>query len=734
MMQPESLAQLAESGNVRTVEEEWMRVMESADLTTDTLASYDFVLKALRQIDKDSQAGALAWAAVETVSARFDPVDTLRVAGPFLLAVGDNEDLRTQVAQLYRQAYSDREGLESLMSESGIEGGRPVRRALRTLEVCLALDRGAFLSARDEDDAARVDEIDISTWDFTITTTSGQEVVGAVHLADRYEPADTTDFAVMRQFNREQFAHQLQKDPAAVVIGFCRDRGNRITSDELASLLAGEFADQGDWRKWWTRARTSLKRNRQVQLEGRSPYVVSYLDKPVAPEDSFLAEFATLRDPIAQWSLMEKYVQQCKVHKSVPPPEVIRQCWNSFQKRAKTASAENTALSGMLWLIVARTGELGEVDGAADEATAFLKAATDLDAVAAALESDALMDIFCRCLVEARPDDWQERLLELLPVLPTAACERAASQLLDAGTDPSDLDAAVARIMASPIAHFDALLWLWGGPSDDTLARTPEPTKILTRILRALDDARRSDELAKDTIKRMNAHARSTLSANKHDRFVHCLEGLEAGLASTLRNQLSRTDALGRALREDLLRILNNKFPPSAAAPKVAPWAREDVLFVTEAGLTKKQAEIDHHVNVKMRENAKAIGRAAAHGDLSENAEYKFALEERDLLRARLAQMNAEVEMATVITPEDVPTDQIGIGTRAVFRNVESGKELELAFVGPWEADAEKGFLNYKAPLPQKLMGLKVGEVAEFDLAGATGEHEIVRLSNTLEE
>ncbi|UCE62022.1 MAG: hypothetical protein JSU63_09915, partial [Phycisphaerales bacterium] len=75
-----------------------------------------------------------------------------------------------------------------------------------TLEVCLALDQGIFLSARDEDDAARVDEVDTSTWDFTITTSEGQEVVGAVHLADRYEPADTTDLAVMRQFNREQFA------------------------------------------------------------------------------------------------------------------------------------------------------------------------------------------------------------------------------------------------------------------------------------------------------------------------------------------------------------------------------------------------------------------------------------------------------------------------------------------------------------------------------------------------
>ncbi len=77
--------------------------------------------------------------------------------------------------------------------------------------------------------------------------------------------------------------------------------------------------------------------------------------------------------------------------------------------------------------------------------------------------------------------------------------------------------------------------------------------------------------------------------------------------------------------------------------PEIEPWKREDILFATRAGISRKQEEIDHHVNVKMAENARAIGAAAERGDLSENSEYKFALEERDLLRARLAQMNSEI-------------------------------------------------------------------------------------------
>ena len=47
-----------------------------------------------------------------------------------------------------------------------------------------------------------------------------------------------------------------------------------------------------------------------------------------------------------------------------------------------------------------------------------------------------------------------------------------------------------------------------------------------------------------------------------------------------------------------------------------------------------------------------AIGRAAAFGDLSENAEYTSALEERDHLTKRATQLKADLDKAKTITTE----------------------------------------------------------------------------------
>ena len=133
-----------------------------------------------------------------------------------------------------------------------------------------------------------------------------------------------------------------------------------------------------------------------------------------------------------------------------------------------------------------------------------------------------------------------------------------------------------------------------------------------------------------------------------------------------------------------------------------------------------------------MPENARRIGEAASHGDLSENAEYKFALEERDLLRARLAQMQAQLGLAKVIQAQDIETDRVGIGTRVIFRHLDSGSPAEMLFLGPWDADIERHVYNYKAPVAQALMGKTVGQTVELTTADPQGAYEIVAIENGL--
>ncbi|MHC5108774.1 MAG: GreA/GreB family elongation factor, partial [Planctomycetota bacterium] len=406
------------------------------------------------------------------------------------------------------------------------------------------------------------------------------------------------------------------------------------------------------------------------------------------------------------------------------------ECYNVFQRKADRLIKAASPEAGLAAVIARRVGELGGVDGAAKQATAVFQSSEDLEGLFCRIARDELHELACRTLEESRPESWTDEMLQLLPMFPLSGCERESRNLAKAGR--SDFEAGVETVFANPVACYEALLWLWNGPDlGEEFPQKPLVT-TLSRLLRMLDEVRRSDQMDRELVKRIAVRARTVIAARKYERFNSCLDQIETPMASALKTQINRLDNLGRAVREDLLKLMREKFPNLEVKPETPAWEREDVLFVTQAGYMRKQDEVEHHVNVKMKENARAIGAAAEHGDLSENSEYKFALEERDLLRARLAQMNGEMAIAQVLDPEQVPTDYVGIGTRVEFKRVTDGESYTMTLVGPWESDPDAGKFNYRAPLAQKVLGANVGEVVEFEHGNAEGQYEIVALHNGL--
>ncbi|MGD2109077.1 MAG: GreA/GreB family elongation factor [Phycisphaerae bacterium] len=732
MMKPDSLIELITTRNFETAEKEWMRVFEASDVESAALAAYDKVLAALCEADRASQAEELAWAGIEALIARTSPRQAIPAAGAFLLAIGDSEELRAQVVSLFEQAYAEREGLSKLLEEAGLAGGRPVRRALRTLDVCLSLNDDDYLVARDEDDAARVVRVDPSTWDVTLTTNRGEEKLGAVHLADRYRPAPPTEFRVMRQFRPDELIERMWKDPIPVLVDICTHNGNRVDSDTLERIFVPELLPEGDWKKWWTKARGAIRRSPHFTIEGRSPCDVIYADKPISLEDDLLAGFEHLHDPFRAMAHFESYLGDCKARQETPDAEVAQKCHERVAARAARLAGNGAVQAGLWWVLARYMARVGGLEARDDRILAFFKTSDDLKGVFLEIQNDTLLDLACDTVIEARPDGWKDDLAGLLPILPTAVCDKAATRLIEAGATRDSLEPVVQEILAFPVAHFEALLWLWDGPTRAESIPVPPAVTILSRVLKGLAESRRSEMVPKEHSRRLGARARQVFSARRYKRFDECIEDIDPGMAHALHTQVRQLDLLGVSVHEKLLSRLRAKFPTEKAATETPPWQREEVLYVTETGMSRKRTEIDHHVNVKMRENAKAIGRAAAHGDLSENSEYKFALEERDLLRARLAQMNEEMAAAHVLDPDEVPTDHVGIGAEIRLRRVADSEPYKLAILGPWEADSEKNCYNYKTPLAQKLLGKRVGDTVEFEHTGATGTYEIVSISNVL--
>lgn len=731
-MQPESLAKLVGSGNTATVEEEWLKLLESPGMTPASFHAYHVVLSELAKAGKTQQAEVLATTALETFGEGHDERDTVRMASAFLVAVGESASMRKLVTDLYKSTFSDREHLDELLKITGLAGGRPVRRALRALDVCLSVDAGDYLADRDDESAAKIESVEFRSWEFEVTNGEEVETLDALSLADRYRKASPTEFAVVKHFSPDQLVARMQQDPGSFVLDMCLQRGGKIDSVVLESVLVPEVFTSDEFEKWWAKARTAIRKQANLKMEGRSPYYISHVETSSRGGDEFATEFRRQRDPFAQLECVERYLKDCKTKGITPSADLLRNALTEFRSAAARSSEKGGVMSLIQWLLTWRMGQIAGEPETPEQLLQQLAVIPDLAPVFRRLENDILVEMACDALVASRTD-WPDQLLNLLPLLPAGVCDQAVERLLKAGRPISDIHAVVQRILSLPIESFDALLWLWDGPKNDEVLEGTTPVTVLTRILRALDDCRRDDRVPRALAKKLANRARSVLGARRYERFVALVKSIDRGMAVALRSQIAQLDNLGRSVPEDMITHLSRAFPMRDQQPIVPAWQREDILFVTEAGMTRKRAEIDHHVNVKMRDNARAIGAAAEHGDLSENSEYKFALEERDLLRARLGQMNTELSMAKVVAPSSVATDRVSFGTRVVFHRVGDGAEYEMTFVGPWEADHSRGLFNYRAPLAQAIFGKQIGDLVEFEHGETSGQYRIAAIHNGLE-
>ena len=148
----------------------------------------------------------------------------------------------------------------------------------------------------------------------------------------------------------------------------------------------------------------------------------------------------------------------------------------------------------------------------------------------------------------------------------------------------------------------------------------------------------------------------------------------------------------------------------------------------------KLQQEIDaleHELSVEL---PKEIAVARAHGDLSENAEYKFAKERQGYVNAKLGQLKKRMGDLGMLNLSNIPRDRSGYGSRIVVLDMQRNLEVEYKLVSSEEADAEKGLISTTSPIGRALLNRKVGDEVQVATPNGKKEFEVVRLVTVHEE
>jgi len=143
------------------------------------------------------------------------------------------------------------------------------------------------------------------------------------------------------------------------------------------------------------------------------------------------------------------------------------------------------------------------------------------------------------------------------------------------------------------------------------------------------------------------------------------------------------------------------------------------------AKLKKELADLKHELTFKI---PKDLQTAAAHGDLSENAEYDAAKNRQDFVRSRIAQLEGRVRELSMYTVASIPKGGIAYGSKVTLADVDSGNETEYRIVFPEEVDAARGHISLSSPIGQAMMNKGEGDEVEVNTPGGRRTYQVIAL------
>jgi len=328
-------------------------------------------------------------------------------------------------------------------------------------------------------------------------------------------------------------------------------------------------------------------------------------------------------------------------------------------------------------------GELAQMEGA-DVLEAYSKLATFPE-----------RRRFLETLVSARPDDWH-RLYEAIFSVGRDGRARAVIEKELAVKYPREWQLLLEGTLTDYRQNPEAFLWL---VEHFERLGFGDPKGIVTRVLDVLESIGYKPHWSK---------FRTVLVRSDYRLVKSALEQMDEAEAGRWLARVGRARILDGYIADEIGQLVVTKYP------NLDEGTGDNVVYTTARGLDRAKKELHQLTAVEIPKTADEIARARAHGDLSENYEYKAAKEKQGRLMAKVKRLRDEIARARTVAPSDVDTSEVSVGCRVRLDNG-AGNVMEYSILGPWDADTDHGVISYLSPFAQLLLGRKPGDGIEMD-------------------
>ncbi len=701
---------------------------EAFTASPDRLDDWLRIAEEMKNTGKRPQAGQLLTITIEHFERSGTPEQRVRLLAFVAGALEKDRNHRQALLRALQDQHGSRPAFELFLDASGLRADTPIDAALGELQRMFDYDVGSFVMHGSGWGVGVIDGIDAVARELTILFESQRRHSMPVQSAlDTLKPLPGDDWRVMKHFKLEELRQLCENDPGEVIARMLRQMNRPADVATIRDFLAGPVVPPAQWNKFWAGARKAALQRPDVELQGNRIIwrKVSQVDRMSA-----MRKVMSARQVLEMANTVLKGVNE----RAVPEPALMQDLFPVLCEGAQKHAAPEESAPLELLLIADEIAEQYQMprtvlDGLlakqmGDERN-FFRRLSELGN--AKLEKRALERF--RSFADTT---YPERLMALLSVASSRLLDLIVPELLDSGR-AVDVRALLNEAMRKFDVQPELLVFARrrvGHPRFAAMFEGIEPRTLVERCLAM------GEGLGKAPSPRLRALQRQVakeLTDGVGKEFRTLVKTLSVENARLLMRRIEMLRGLTDHTKTIMMSVFGEVHKELAKKEEVfAAHLDEAVIWCTEAGIQRRNAEYEHLINVELPYIFAAVGRAAAFGDLSENAEYTAALEERARLTKRAEEMVEELRRAKIIDETLLKAGEITIGTKVKLKNVATGDTRSFTFLGPWDADLDKGRLDYRAGFARALMGRKTGEVVTAEIGGKQAEFEILEVTPCL--
>jgi transcription elongation GreA/GreB family factor len=679
--------------DLNAINEEWFEgQLSAAEIEVSELS---LVFTEMVKADRGDEADKWAQALFQKLSEN-DAVEDALLVAEWLAVRGSLDKVKEVVEKLLSKNRNDLKMIEA----SGFDDGVPVGECFRRLHHLRALKVG-MLCYNATWGFGIVDHIDYFYKQLEVDfERKGEHEMAFSYAAEALEALTDDHILAIKHNQSDELDRMVKEEPAEVVRITLRSYGAMPVA-RLQTTLSPSIVSEAGWKKFWEGARRELKNDASIEIPKKRSDNIIFHKTARSYDDDWFGLIKEVRDIEVLFDRFKEILEKKIDYSSNAAKEVISNRLGFIIKGAPSARPEWKA-EGFIY------ARIFEIEPAGLDTTKLIHDLIKGDLVTTfdrlpSRQLQTLLTIF----IENDREAVVNTLSRVIPVVSHPVLNEVMAALI-ANEAEEEVRQIMTAAVARRVASSPMLLWCQRSPDlvnkwnliskGDLAFRIQEALEVncAGAMLRAQNQLRerfQQEEWLHDVMDSMTEQQRRDF-----------LRRINEGQGWDM---LDRKSVLAKVLR---------KFPElqdiilRAASAASAP--RKAVRFTSNRSYSEKQKQLEKIMTVDIPENSKEIEVARSHGDLRENAEFKYAKERQGLLMAQGAQIADDLEQVKPSDFSDVATDLVAMGTGVELAYANGTSEVYY-ILGAWDQNEELAVISSETRLAQALIGHEAGDTVE---------------------